>query len=136
MYRFVIGYIENGLKSPIFLNEKVSTVARACLMLSYVVIDAPEKLKSILSSINDHDQSLFQNSFWGCIWKTVEKCDYLSNPTVWNKDKRTSFFILSLKKLQQRDNPAACNSQVKVCNVLNRPSGSNKRSTSKICLKR
>ena len=123
LYRFVINYIESGLKFPITLNKRVSTVAQLCLILAYFIIDETEKIQSIFNNYII-DQDIIDVNWYKMIrviYNAVVKdvrSDYFANV-----NKRISFVVSVLYNLQT-SNDESTDNQRNVCNILQRPKNS------------
>ena len=127
LYRFVIEYIESGLRFPIILNQKLSTMARLCLIMAYFVVDEKEKIRSIdYNYVRDESAKNIMGTIWQKIYNVIEKAvndesDYYSND-----DRRIECFISCMERFQQGDidmkddntKNSNCKDQERICDIL------------------
>ena len=123
--RFVISYIESGLKFPMILNKKISRVARLCLILAYFVVGEKQKLMNILN--NNYNQISNSDNIVSCDrWYNIKQVKELCRNDH-NQNIRTLLFSMWMDKLQvqsnsrshKSDSTSKCHQQL-ICDVLSR----------------
>ena len=143
LHRFVINYIESGLKWPLLINKRVCRSARLCLMLAYFVVNEKDKLRSIFNHLRfesiDNVGKVVQHIIDYSQQMISEKHDddHKENLEGNEKLKRMWVFVTYMNELQNKENELTITStsrpfEQRICNVLNRCCQSNINTNSNI----
>ena len=120
--KFVIQFIESGLKFPITLNTRMCETAQICLISAYLVVNNKEKYDQMECDFTNHWYNLdrVEQYFIEC-----DKDDHGVIPI--NMDKRINFLFNVVESLRGH-NHRNDNQKIPIWMVLNTPVGCKKQS--------